>query len=344
MNIDKKAAAAGESEQQATTSTSAPSKPSPTPAEIRTWMEDLLILHADSPEAGKLSPLDREKFGKARGNQHPEITEALVESKALALDEDGGSLLTFTGWGEVVKINAARADLALKKKDDELAAHKTYHSQEQQILNEIKAAEATVESKKGALQAAKADLEAAHEALAAHVAGGVQTSFLDAPKMNEVKPGTAPTIAPEWDKVLPPVDPKGVRVFPSTGCPQQKDVTTGLIQPETMNAEKRKIENPVMAWGIPWIVSALWIEEKTGASRANLLPLLTKDEWQQINEADYGRAVDGFDQTDDARHLRQKGGPWCGLVVRSGRQVFVVGPQSSAVHIVHPAPEAAPKK
>lgn len=344
---DRKAAAAGDTPQQSPTpdtkpaATTAPA--APTEAEIRTWNEDLLVLIAEQDES-KLTKLELEKFGKKRGNYHPELIKAMLTHSFVTMGGDGSYSLTPHGWREAMKVQQARAALALKKKDDELAAHKTYHQQEQQLLNAIKAAEATLESKKGAVQAAKADLEASHEALAAHVAGGVQTSFLEQPKKDEAKPGTAPTIAADWAKVLPPVDAKGVRVFPAPGCPQQKDVTTSLIQPETMNAERRKIETPVQAWGIPWIVSALWIEEKTGASRANLLPLLTKDEWQQINEAEYGRAVEVFDQTNEARHLRQKGGPWCGLVVRCGRQVYVVGPQSSAVHVVHPAPEAKAEK
>lgn len=341
---DRKAAAAGDTPQQTETKPVATTTPAkPTEAEIRTWLDDLLVHISEQEDGRALSKLELEKFGKSRGNKHPELIQALLGVRAVHVDVDGNSMLTPLGWREAMKIQAARSALALKKKDDELSAHKLYHQQEQQLLNEIKAAEATLESKKGAVQAAKADLEASHEALAAHVAGGVQTPFLDAPKKEE-KPGTAPTIAPEWAKVLPAVDPKGVRVFPAAGCPQQTVVVNSLIHPQVMQQEKRKIDNPVEAFGINWIVSALWIEEKTGASRANLLPLLSKDEWQQINEANYGRAVDTFDQSDDAKHLRQKGGPWCGLVVRSGRQVFVVGPQSSAVHVVHPAPEAAPKK
>lgn len=341
---DRKAAAAGDTPQPSSTAETKPAAntpAAPTEAQIKAWITDLLVLMADTYE-GRITMAGLSAWGTKAKAQHEFVAESLGQA-GLAARDSGLVVLTVTGWREVCRIKADMAATELKKKDDELKAHKKYHQEEQQLLNEIKAAEATLESKKGAVQVAKEDLSAAHEALAAHVAGGVQTSFLDQPKKQD-QTGNAPTIAPDWAKVLPQVDAKSVRVFPVKGCPDQKKITTNLIQPELMKQEKRKIEEPIEAFGVPWIVSALWIEEKTGASRANLLPLLTKDEWQQLHEKDLGRAVDAFDQTNEAKHLRQKGGPWCGLVIRSGRQVYVVGPQSSAVHVVHPAPEAAPKK
>ncbi|MFM2089551.1 MAG: hypothetical protein RLZZ127_40 [Planctomycetota bacterium] len=345
MTFDSKAAAAGDAPQQPAPAPAPQPQtqaPKPTDAQIKQWMEDLLVLLGDS-EDGTLDAKAVERFGKNRGGHQAMIVADLQAIKAIEIVPSPAFIgLTTIGWREVLRIKSARSALELKRKDDELAAHKKYHSEEQMLLNEIKSAEATVESKKGALQAAKEDLASAHEALAAHVAGGVQTTFIPEPK-KDAKADPAAGVAQEWAKILPPVDPKSVRVWPAKGCPDQKTITTGQTMPEAMKQEKRKVE-PIEAFGIPWIVSALWIEEKTGSSRANLLPLLTKDEWQQLHEKTLGRAVEGFDQTDDAKHLRQKGGAWCGLVVRHGRQVYVVGPQSSAVHVVHPAPVPAEKK
>lgn len=294
-------------------------------AEIRALMEDLLILIADKHQ-GCMAEKDMNGWA----SNGPEIIQSLGEHGFITLNGQQ-FVLTTIGWQNVCAISSARSLILLQRKDDELSAHKKYHEKEQAILREINRAEAAVEARKGALNAAKENLVAAHEALAALVAGGVQTDFIEADKGKK----TDDELQSEWAKILPPVPPESVRVFPIKGCPQQDDVKNSLVLPETMAQEKRKVEALVQGFGVLWIVNALWTEEATGSTRANLLPAMTKDEWQQLHEADYGRAVDGFDQSDDARDVRQKGGPWCGLAVRHGRQVFVVGPQSSAVHVVH---------
>lgn len=71
-------------------------------------------------------------------------------------------------------------------------------------------------------------------------------------------------------------------------------------------------------------------------------PVHTKDEWQQLCEATYGRAIEDFDQSDEAKDTRQKGGPDCGRVVKAGRAKAVLGPESMGLVIVveHPPEQA----
>jgi hypothetical protein len=299
----------------------------------KAYTATILLYQSDQDEGDVATPALVKLCRTMPEGWHPEVLTQIVADGYLV--EDGPcTVLSSSGWRRVVEIREEISNAALARKDDELKAHKDYHAQEQAVLNEIKAAEATVESKKGALQAAKADLEAAHESLAALVAGGVQTSFLDQRGSSPVKPKEEPLVA-EWSKVLPPVPPDQVRCYPSPGVPVQQVVRLALTAGEAMTQEKRKVDAVVEAFGTPWIVSAIWTEAATGATRANLLRLYSKDEWAQLKEADFGRAVDGFDQSDDAKAARQKGGAWCGLVVRHGRKVFVVGPQSDALHLVH---------
>jgi hypothetical protein len=63
------------------------------------------------------------------------------------------------------------------------------------------------------------------------------------------------------------------------------------------------------------------------------LPLYTKDEWQQLYEARFGRCVEGIDQTEDAKTQRQIGGEFCGKVVKLGRKKAVIGPVDDALCI-----------
>jgi hypothetical protein len=114
-------------------------------------------------------------------------------------------------------------------------------------------------------------------------------------------------------------------------------VSTAVVMPSAMNGEKRKVES-VEAYGRHWIVSKLWMGND-GSARANLIPLYSTDEWQQLHEQSFGRKVDDFDQSDEAKDNRQRGGDWCGLVVKCGRRSWVVGPQLDAMHVVYEAEE-----
>lgn len=75
-------------------------------------------------------------------------------------------------------------------------------------------------------------------------------------------------------------------------------------------------------------------------------PVLTKDEWQQLHEEEYGRPLKDFDQNDEAKATRQAGGEDCGRLVRVSRSLCVLGPEKHGIVItvpdsMLPAPEGA---
>lgn len=310
--------------------------------QFRAYANGILLHHADQEEGEVPTPALVKWANGTHDTWHPEVLDQLCTDKLLVI-EGPLTVLTALGWRKVVRIRDELATAALARRDDELKAHREYTAKEQQILSVIRSRESGVESARGALQMAKEALKEAHEELAAHCAGGVQTSFLDNKDKMAKAPAKEDPIAADWAKILPPVTPDRVKVAPGKGLPDQATVIAAVVQPIVFEAEKRKLDKTLVltAWDTPFIVSALWHEK--GESRANLLRLFTRDEWAQTHEAEFGRAVDGFDQTDEAKAMRQKGGAWCGMVLRVGNKPYVVGPQSYALHLVHPAPAVEPE-
>jgi hypothetical protein len=154
----------------------------------------------------------------------------------------------------------------------------------------------------------------------------------------------APPASPAWETLLPPVTEDRVRMLDTAAgdeLPTVDALCAALLKPEAMAGEKRALKQTVQVYGTPWLVTHLWKDEASGGLRANVLRLYTKDEWQQTHEAKLGRAVQDFDQNDEAKVQRQVGGEWCGLVVKVGRKVWVVGPQSDALHLAYLPPEPA---
>jgi hypothetical protein len=223
--------------------------------------------------------------------------------------------------------------------EDELRAHHEHRAKEQELVQERSAAIHRLESAKNAVAACKGDLsdiEARIAALITKGAAGVQTSLFP-------EAGEPVDVAP-WEQVLPKVLDDSVRILDPADpeLPKMAAVSLALLADEVMRAEKRQIPATVTAYGRAYIVTDLW-KNDAGAMRANVVPLYTKDEWQQLAEDKFGRAVEGFDQSDEAKEHRTRGGRWCGLVVRTGRKVWVVGPQEHALHFVHqPAEPAEP--
>lgn len=225
--------------------------------------------------------------------------------------------------------------------EDELRGHRDLRAQEQDLLSRRNAALHAIEGAKARLTSEKKGLAEVEEQIAALLAQGpgVQTTLFA-----EEPAAPAPALTPAWADILPAVPPEQVRVVEASAgaeLPTVDAVVSALVSPQAMSGEKRAPAH-VEAYGAPWLVSALWQEEGTGAVRANILRCYTKDEYSQLHEARFGRAVADFDQSDDARDLRQLGGPWCGLVVKLGRKTYVVGPQTDALHLVYqPAGTAA---
>lgn len=67
--------------------------------------------------------------------------------------------------------------------------------------------------------------------------------------------------------------------------------------------------------------------------------VLSKDEYQQLHEKQFGMAVHGFDQNEEARHHRTQGGEDCGRMVKIGRKLGVMGPESEGLVLLLPAAE-----
>lgn len=148
-----------------------------------------------------------------------------------------------------------------------------------------------------------------------------------------------------WATVLPIVGEDALRLLGGVGdeLPSPTAVAAALLPAEAMSGEARKLSEAqtVQCYGKPWIVTHLWqAGDGSGTMRANVLPLYTRDEWQQLHEAEFGRFVADFDQSDEAKEQRQRGGDYCGLSVKVGRKTWIVGPQKDALHLAHDAPEA----
>jgi hypothetical protein len=82
-------------------------------------------------------------------------------------------------------------------------------------------------------------------------------------------------------------------------------------------------------------------ESSEDDSRWFAQPVVTKDEWQQLHEAEFGRPVKDFDQNSEAEDTRKKGGEDCGRMVKVSRSQAVLGPESHGIVITVEKPDAA---
>jgi hypothetical protein len=86
----------------------------------------------------------------------------------------------------------------------------------------------------------------------------------------------------------------------------------------------------------------LSIDSDPAETRFFAVRVYSLDEWAQLHEAEFGRAVKGFDQNDEAKQQRQTGGTNCGMVVKVGRRTGVLGPEREGLVLVVPAPADEP--
>ena len=278
----------------------------------------------------------------------------------LAGESDRKLTLTGEGWKRAMSAAEAKAKEELAKKDDELRAYKVRVTKEHELASEVQACEADLESAKAEVSAAKERLAEAHSKLAIFVRGEVQTSFIkEEPEANDghktayeqgygaFQPGKAEAVNPY------PQDPqssdwyRGYRAAKqAAGVPVSAEWVTAGLSPftqvdadsasealvaegelvelrrgETLNLDHRTITAYERQY---LVIDHDGLDEKTGHFLA--LPLYTKDEWQQLHEAKFGRSVEGIDQTNEAANHRQQGGEFCGRVVKLGRKKAVVGP------------------
>lgn len=229
---------------------------------------------------------------------------------------------------------------------DRLAAFEARRGKEQQLLADRDATLHAIEAAKAKVAAEKKELSEIEAEIAALLKEPLPAPFSETPigRVIAEAGGTAAAPAPTvqaWADLLPPVEPDSVRFLVGVGdeLPTVDQVVGALITRESMAGEKRSLRatQVVECYGRQWMVTHLWQDEETAAARANVVPLYTKDEWQQTHEGAFGRAVQDFDQSEEAKAQRQAGGEFCGLVVKVGRRALVVGPQKDALHLVHDA-------
>ena len=229
--------------------------------------------------------------------------------------------------------------------EERLRYYEDRRGMEQSLLAERDSAISSIESAKNAKASAQKDLAEAEAKIAALLKSPLPQAFEQTPigrAISEAQATPAPPVL-GWTKVLPEVPAESVRLLVGIGdeLPTVDAILGAELAPQAMEGEKRalKAAQTVTCYGTPWLVTKLWQDEEMGALRANVVPLLSKDEWQQGHEEKYGRAVADFDQNDESKGLRTRGGTWCGLVVKVGRKAFVVGPQERAMHLAYDPPE-----
>jgi hypothetical protein len=222
---------------------------------------------------------------------------------------------------------------------------------EQHLLSQRDSALAAIEGAKARVQSCKGELAEVEEEIAALLKEPMPMTFEATPigqaiaaAEGEASAAAEAPPVPAWESILPAVSPDAVKLLDDAAgdeLPTVDALCGALLAPQAMMGGKRVVKQSVQVYGTPWIVTHLWKDEATGACRANVVRLYTKDEYQQTHEAKYGRAVGDFDQSDEAKAQRQVGGEWCGLVVKVGRKVYVVGPQADALHLAYLPPEPA---
>lgn len=221
---------------------------------------------------------------------------------------------------------------------------------EQSLLAERDSHISAIESAKMAKASAQKELAETEARIAALLKQPLPQAFESTPIGQAIAAAEGEAAAPAappptpWESILPAVGPESVKLLDAAAgdeLPTVDALCGALLAPQAMMGGKRVLKQSVQVYGTPWIVTHLWKDEASGACRANVVRLYTKDEWQQSCEAKYGRAVGDFDQSDEAKAQRQVGGEWCGLTVKVSRKSYVVGPQADALHLAYLPPEPA---
>lgn len=207
----------------------------------------------------------------------------------------------------------------------ELRAHQDREAKEKEAAGMVRAAEHELEGAKAHVAAIKEKLAKANQELAAIVMGGAQTSFLEKnPTFENLDDQPSSEAEKRWLGCKQVEGTKAKVTF------DQLDEVCPVALSSMIASEKPLAVDAVNLYGeLPFMVAEQY--DTAGFRCYACLPLLTKDEWQQLYEAKYGRAVEGFDQSDEAKAQRQLGGDDCGRVVKVGRKKLVVGPKEQAL-------------
>lgn len=248
----------------------------------------------------------------------------------------------------------AMAHAEIEQLREELGLFKDRVAGEKAILLRIRTAEAKVESAKMALSSEKERLSQAHDELAAFIAqepGKQQEIPFGEQPVNDGAMGWFEQGAAAFNQgrhldtcALPLGESRlawergwrDARVQKCGGGPIASASLSSDIEAllESLGDELPVSEKPVTVSTIEhldrdWIVYR-GCGTKPTESRHVIVPLYTKDEWNQLHADTYGNPVAGFDQDNGARDRRQKGGIDCGRTVKVGRKSLIVGPLSDA--------------
>lgn len=197
---------------------------------------------------------------------------------------------------------------------------------------DLKRQEATQD---GALKITRETIKELQKTMASHMAA-VPTLETLAQRTIEFDTGAPPAAAEEpWTYALPADQTLSLESTGLTFSDLERKIVGELPYQEKPHAIGEFI---IEVKGSRYLIR----ESSSDDKRWFVQSVHTKDEWQQLCEATYGRAIEDFDQSDEAKDTRQKGGPDCGRVVKAGRAKAVLGPESMGLVIVveHPPEQA----
>lgn len=296
--------------------------------------------------------------------QPPELVIAAVEH----LKEAGAvattrSLVSMTtkGWRYLMIAKDELSKIEMGKLEDELRAHKDRVAEEHRLVQLVRSRESSVEAAKSGVTAAKERLEEALTQMTTFLSGAVQTTLKQAQEvtgnMTAYEQGfSAFSRGQTLDRCTYEVESdqwlewrRGWRLARMATVEERDakklklkaDDLSGFLLEDgalTVGEKAPKITDIVVnCLEHDWLVIDA-VDTKPGAVpcpvKFLLLPIFSIDEWQQLCEKDFGRAVDGFDQNNEAKARRTAGGPDCGRIVKVGRKKGVVAPMKNAIAVL----------
>lgn len=249
----------------------------------------------------------------------------------------------------------------LRAARDELAAHQEREEREKELTGDITKASKDVEAAKEVLAGKKAALATAHEQLFLFASGDTQTSHPalkgeDDEEGDEDEQGrpapvmAAPVVAAPAAPVAPAAvaadaTPAPVKPFEHAVAADQVVPDHGLdllslrarLRRDLPAAEKPHQIGPAVfeCRGCQWLLRDVNDDETRWFAQR----VLSKDEWNQLHEKEFGMCVEGFDQNEEAKHHRTQGGEDNGRVVRVGKKKGVMGPEREGLVLTLPAAE-----
>lgn len=305
----------------------------------------ILLYHADHPE-GEAEPAKLVEFSKRKlAGWWPDLLADLIKA-GLLVEEADKTVLSSSGWKRVVDLRQEMNAVELERVTTALTAHQRYAQLQNEIQKEIDAAESGVEEARGLVRNRKETLAEKHKKMSAFIAGGVQTTIIDkGGKIAAPAENKGALVVAGWEAHMKPVR-EGQTIIADNKLPKLKVVRAAVVQPIVFNGGKKKIakEQVLTVFETPMLATAIHDDAALNETRVNLVRLYSTDEWTQIKSEKYGHFVAEYDKNDETKETRQKGGPWCGLMIHAGNKPWIVGDQDEALHVIFKTEEKKPAK